>query len=60
MRRAQPGTLAHLRRLLAVPDEQPAQLCAEKRLALAKMMHPRLGGAGAAAQTIACESGLRT
>ena len=59
--------LAHLRRLLAVPDEQPALLCAAKRLALAKVMHARLGAGSAAAfathdvlQKITCESGLQS
>jgi len=43
--RAQPATLAHLKALLAVPEELPALLAAQWRLALAKALQPRLGGA---------------
>ena len=62
-----PATLSHLKRLLAIPDEQPALLCAAKRLALVKAMHTRLGAGSAAAfathdvlQKITCESGRRS
>jgi len=44
-----PVTIAHLHRLLAVPDELPVVLCVHKRLALAKAMHEHLGAGKAAA-----------
>jgi len=64
--RAQPDALAHLRRPLVIPDEQPTRLCAMKRLALAKAVHARLGANSPLAelserelQKIGCLSGLR-
>ena len=35
--------LAHLKALLAVPDELPARLAMQRPLALAKALQPRLG-----------------
>ena len=49
---AEPETLAHLRRLLAIPDEQPAQLCAHKRLALVTAIHTRIGAASPLAELV--------
>ena len=62
---AEPETLTHLKTLLAVPEELPALLAAQRRLALAKAMSPHLGAASSAAagdvdvmQAIATESGV--
>ena len=46
---ADPAMLAHLNALLAEPEEQPALLAAEKRLALTNTIHARLCAASAAA-----------
>ena len=42
---AQPEMLPHLKALLDVPEELPALVTAQRRLALAKALQPRLGGA---------------
>jgi len=68
---AMPEALAHLRRLLAVPDDMPARLSARMLLtlvsALVSALHSRLGAGSAVAfamhdvlEKIACESGLRS
>ena len=59
--------LADLRTLLAIPDEAPSLLGAEKRLALSAGVHSRLGAASPLSalveqqllQTIACESRMQ-
>ena len=64
--RAQPALQAHLHRLLAISEEQPALISAHMRLALAKAIHSKLGAGSPLAepveqelvQTIGCESGL--
>jgi len=56
---------AHFQRMLSVPDSLPLLLQCQRRLALAKAMHPHLGGSSSASclvpdlmQAIATESGV--
>ena len=62
-----PIAVAYLKTMLVIPDEQPATLAAEKRLAFAKARHERTGVGSPLVelverelvQTVATESGLR-